>query len=371
MGNCKTSKKKYEEFNNIYLRTEKIIEYNDLFSLEILARTEDFKESFKNLGKSYFHKGGIKHSLLSIAIYNAASDCFKFIHKTLGAGIEETEKLLEDQGMSLIELVCLRGNTEILEYYLPSFKSTTKDYIKNDESVTIFLTGNSERCQSINENKPKINLTPIQKACEQGSINIVSTVYKYYKDKTPVPNELDLNYKDDLNGENCALIACRSGNYAMIRYLHQACHCNFRIINKLGENAIQILAAANNKTAMKEFHECFVYLINQAGVDFLYNYEETLILIKCEKSIMFLEKKLSEKGIEIDKEEIDEKNRIRKVQHVKSMIEEKLDDCVGKNFNFCSMYAEYMEDDLDQLSNINSLKNDAVFESMASDVMPE
>ena len=371
MGNCSTSKKPNGEFNNIFLRVSKIIEQNDLYSLEILILTEEFKENFKDLNGTYFSLDGIEHTLLSISAWNAASDCFKYIKKTLGVDIEKTEKVLANQGTSLIEILCLRGNTELLEFYLPNYHPVSKDVTNNDQTVSIFLTGNSSRAESIDEKRSKITLTPIQKACEQGNINIIACVYKYYKAQSSVPNELNLNYLDDINGENCALIACRNGNYSIIRFLNQTCHCNFRIINKLGETAIQILAASNNKKPLKEFHECLVYLVNQAGVDILYNYEETIILIHCERSIVFLEKKLSEKGVQIDKEEIDAKNRIMKVQHIKSMVEEKLDTFAGKNFNFCSMYQEYMEDESDQLSNISSMKNDAVFDSLASDLVPE
>ena len=60
-----------------------------------------------------------------------------------------------------------------------------------------------------------------------------------------------------------------------------------------------------------------------------------------------------------------------KVQHVKSMIVEQLDTFAGKNFNFCSMYQEYMHDDSDQLSAISSMKNEALFDSVASDVVCE
>lgn len=371
MGNCSASKKPYEKFNNIFLRVEKIIEQNDLYSFEILASTEEFKENFKDLNTTHFKLDGINHTLLSISAYHAASDCFKYIHETLEVNFDKTEKVLAAQGTSLLEVLCLRGNTELIEYYLPSFHPVSKDLANNDESVSIFLTGNSSRAQSIDEQKPKTTLTPIQKACEQGNINIVACVFKYYKGKNSVPSELNLNYLDDIHGENCALIACRSGNYSMIRFLHQTCHCNFRVINKLGETAIQILAASNNKKPLMGFHECLVYLVNQAGVDLLYNYEETIILIHCERSIAFLEKKLADKGVQIDKEEIDAKNRIMKVQHIKSMIEEKLDTFVGKNFNFCSMYEEYMDDESDQLSIISSMKNDTVFDSLASDLVPE
>jgi ankyrin repeat protein len=367
MGNCGSSKKPLEIFNNIFLRAEKIIQHNDLFSFELLTHTEEFRENFKAIDKAYFEQDSLKLNLLSLAAYSGSGDCFKQIHSELKSSFDTTNDLLTSQGTSLLEVICTRGNIDILDYFLPHFKSNPRRTVTSELAESLEF----EEQEKNEKLKTKQILTPIMKACEMGNINIIAHVFKHFKDKKPVPYELDINYQDDRTGENCALIACRSGNYAMIRFLHQNCHCNFRITNKLGENALQVLAAANNKSEMKEFHECLVFLVNHVGVDVIYNYEETLLLIQSERSIMFLEKKLSDKGIVIEKEEIEAKNRIMKVQHVKSMIEEKLDCIVGKNFNFCTMYAECMDDDDDQISVISDHPaNGKPFESFLSDVNP-
>lgn len=366
MGNCGATKKTPEIFNNIFLRAEKIIEHNDLFSFELLSHTDEFKSSFPDINQVYFTQNDLKHNMLTLAASNGASEIFKHLHAVLNCSLEASVELLAGQSTSLLEIICTRGNTELLEYYLPHFKSLPRRTLTSHLAESLDFEETAETPAQ----KSKSSLTPVQKACEQGNLNIIAHIFKYYKDKKPVPHELDLNLQDDRTGENCALIACRGGNYALIRFLHQTCHCNFRILNKQGENALQILSASNNKNNFKDFHECLVFLVNHVGVDIMYNYEETLLLIHCDRSIQFMEKKLADKGVNIDKEEIEAKNRIMKVQHVKSMIEEKIDHFVGKNFNFCTMYAECMDDEEEDKISVISKESRAEkpFESFLSEV---
>jgi hypothetical protein len=86
-------------------------------------------------------------------------------------------------------------------------------------------------------------------------------------------------------------------------------------------------------------------------VDFLYNYEETVLLLNCQKTINFFESKLKTKGIEIDKTLVEEKNKIMKVEYVKSLVEQKIDSFEGLDYNFCTMYEEIMKSD-DDISDI-------------------
>jgi hypothetical protein len=265
------------------------------------------------------------------------------------ASFEVADANLQKQGRSLIELICTRSNSEFLDYYLPFYIPLNSEAQAEEASDTINLTKATELTK-IKSPKPRSASTAIQKACELGNLNILSFVFKYFKEK-PVPIQLDINFQDENTGENCALVACRKVNYVMIKYLHSTCKCNFRVLNKQGENALQILAASNKKIPVKTFHECFVYLVNLTGVDFLYNYEETVLLLNCQKTINFFESKLKTKGIEIDKTLVEEKNKIMKVEYVKSLVEQKIDSFEGLDYNFCTMYEEIMKSD-DDISDI-------------------
>lgn len=366
MGPC-VVKRKVSEYTNIYSDIEQIIQHNDLADFFEISQTESFKVSFSDLNSNYFKIDNLSLNLLSLSIYHSSFDVFKYIHTELKASLAQSNQNLQKQGKSLIELICTRANSEFLDYYLPQHSPLSRESYSDEFSDTLNLTKASNSPSKL-ANKPRTYLTPIQKACEQGNINIISYIYKYYKDKESVPVELDINYQDETTGENCALIACRKANYVMIKYLHSSCKCNFRLLNKQGENAIQILAASNKKNPVKTFHESFVYLINLAGVDYLYNHEETLLLLSCQKTVMFFESKLKAKGIEIDKTLIEEKNKLIKIDHVKSLVEEKIESFEGKNLGFCSLYDEVMEHD-DDLSDIGpDNRSGTLFDSIIGDV---
>ena len=66
---------------------------------------------------------------------------------------------------------------------------------------------------------------------------MVKYIKEYFIDKTP-PVELDFNYINEFTGENCALIACKSGNLELIKYLYLNTDSNFHIISKRDEGAI-------------------------------------------------------------------------------------------------------------------------------------
>ena len=120
---------------------------------------------------------------------------------------------------------------------------------------------------------------------------------------------------------------------------------------------------------MKEFHESFVYLVLQVGVDILRNYEEILLLLENEKSIMFYEKKLQEKGIKVDKFELEDKNRVSKSQDKTTPDGLNIDPSSGKDFNFTRFCKDNMRDSVaDDTSNISSIsRGNTVFSSMLSE----
>lgn len=357
MGQC-MNKRKYPS-DSIFARVQLIVEHNDILDLEFISRTEEFSEFFTKINEGHFKISTIKLDLLGLAAYHSSCDCFKFIHKVLKSNFALSDSLLVEQGSSLIEIICTRGNTEILQYYLPYYTPEHNDLVVEEFSESLNFTNN---CEEIIKKKPISSHTAVQKACEQGNINILGFIFKYYEGKVSIPMQLDIEYQDESSGENCALIACRKINYAMIKFLHQVCKSNFRLLNKQGENAVQIMAATHKRCEVKDFYECFVYLVNQVGVDIMYNYEETLLIIQCDKTAKFFEKKLMEKGISIKKNEIEKHYEIVKPDYVKSVVEEKIESLATKNIGFCTLYGEVMDKD-EELSFIEP-KQDTPFTSI-------
>ncbi|OMJ96047.1 hypothetical protein SteCoe_429 [Stentor coeruleus] len=368
MGACYS--KKSPEQESIFFKVQTCIEKNILINLEILTLTEDFKKNITNIDSPYFKIKDLKVNALILALFYNSLECFKYIHETLKASIDSMEKIFNEQKTSAIEIICMRNCPDILDYYLPIYEKTCSEEVVIEEVVeSLNFTNNTE------ERKSRIigsTYTPVQRACELGNLNIISRIYKYYKEKSFIPIALDFDYQNETTGENCPLISCRTCNYTMIRFLHTTCQANFRLLNKQGENAVQILAAANKKKNFKEFYECMVYLVLSVGVDFTYNYEETLLLLETEKSIMFFEKKLKEKGIEIDKSFLEEKYQLIKVDQPRPLKEEQLDDYQGKDFNFVKLYDEVMSDaDYEDVSVIlKDSRNATPFVSILNDLPP-
>ena len=345
---------------------EKIITNKDIFKLEAVASSKEFSKAFSDVDSGSLFIKGLNFNLLGLCLWLSSAECFEYVHKHFNASIDAMEKIFLNQKMVVIDILCEKGCVELLDYYLPYYNANANETsIFQEVSETIDF---SQATPHLNEDI--INTyTPVHKTCEAGNINVISHIFNFYKYLSNTPYQLDINYKDEITGENCALISCRTGNYSMIRFLHTTCRADFSILNRLGETCLQILAASNKKKNMKEFHESFVYLVLQVGVDILRNYEEILLLLENEKSIMFYEKKLQEKGIKVDKFELEDKNRVSKSQDKTTPDGLNIDPSSGKDFNFTRFCKDNMRDSVaDDTSNISSIsRGNTVFSSMLSE----
>ena len=348
MGPCLVKRPILQD--SFYTRVEKMIQRDDIINFETTSKTEEYQKAFNDQTQGYFKIDQYIFDPLSLAAFFDSFECFKHIHSMLKYSNTKTDALLSDQNICLLDLICSKGSKNLIEYFIPFVPTNLNEPPQIEKTESLSLTSDAPKTPK----KLPSNNTSIQKACEQGNINAISCVYKYFKDKSEIPYQLDLEYQDENNGENCALIACRKANYMMIKYLHSFCHCNFAIINKQGENALQVLSASNKKKQVKDFHECFVYLVNLVNVDILYNYEETLLLINCYKTITFLEKKLADKGIQLDKSEVEYRNQIIRFDQRRSVVEEKIESFKGRNLDFCTLYERIMEKDDEEISFINT-----------------
>ncbi|CAG9326995.1 unnamed protein product [Blepharisma stoltei] len=245
---------------------------------------------------------GIFVNALGYALYLGKTEIFIALHKFHKADVLIMENLFESQHTSGMEIICKHGTIDLLEYYLPIY---LKNYqAKPAQKAIESLTVDFEKPQLIEFNDGS-TYTPLHIACEKGHISIVSYIYNYFKDLKNYPVELDIEYQDEKTGENCALIACRIGHYAMIKFLHETCDANFKALNKKNEGAIQICAAASKKMPLKAYYECITYLVEQVGLDISYKYEETLLLTDSRPISKYIENQLKKVGINVTKEELE------------------------------------------------------------------
>ena len=217
-------------------------------------------------------------------------------------------KLLAEQGKSPIEVLCLHGSLEMLQYYLPYYLQSDKldvGSLLEDKSVSVDFQ-KSTLVQTKNVN----NYTPIHLACEHGHVHIVNYLFGHFKDKEIIPAMFDVNYQDEASGENCALIACRRGDYKLVKLLNEVCKANFSVFNRRSENAILITAASSKRKPTHDFYHLFVYLIEVVRLDFTLMHEEVILLLEDRNILRFYLSKLEKLGIAIDKNKIEKKYEI-------------------------------------------------------------
>ncbi|OMJ84311.1 hypothetical protein SteCoe_14595 [Stentor coeruleus] len=308
-----------------FLYVKKLQEAIDRNNLSLLntIRQEIAKEKSKiDIDEPFIRIQNINMNPLAYAFWFGRFNAFIHLYKKMNASLSAMENLYLQQGKHPLNVLFMNGNLDILEYYLPIYLEK--------ESLEVICEGNGlEKLANefYPEKKTCLTSTPIHLACEGGNIHIINYIYKYFKDKSKIPYILDIHYQNPNTGENCALIACRKGNFTMVKYLHEICKVNFRVINTRYENALIITATASKKRPFHNYHDIFAYLINEIKLDISYMYEEILLLLENKTMIELFENELCKMGIVITKEEVDKKNRSLKntMQGI---------SCDDKNYNF-------------------------------------
>ena len=235
-------------------------------------------------------------NLLSYALLYGSLEVFKFIHINLKASIEPMESLLNKLNTSSLTIMCENNYTELFQYLAPLYFELPQ--IKN------FCEESSKNCEERSKDEPEIMYTPVQLACYYGNIAIINCILEFNKEKSVHPL-LDIHKINEKTGENCALIACRCGNYNMIKFLHINCSADFSILNRNQENVLQVLIASASTQNFNEVFECLVYLIENAEVDILYNYKETIQFMNQEKLLLYFLVKLKTKEVIVSEEELE------------------------------------------------------------------
>ena len=286
MKNLEVSKDDYvakliEEINND--------ENNKLKVVMLLGKIE-INEFFTELNNIYFNP-------LAYALYKGSLKSFISIHQDFGASIEIMETLLISQSIYPLHLISQKGNLELFSYYI---EHTNLNFSVPGPD---FSGVGGERAFDRVYNKYSFNC--VQLLCEFRYLHMLAYISRHIKSYPKIPYEFDIEIPNETTGETCALIACRHGNYILIKFLNSI-KADFNKKNILGENALQILCSANRKKPLNEFYECFVLLINSAFVDVKYNYEETLLLIDDQRLVKLFEEKLAEVGIFTKKTDVEE-----------------------------------------------------------------
>lgn len=260
-------------------------------------------------------------SPLCYSLWVGSLNAFKCLIQDFHACPIEMEKIFLDNHFTGLDIICERNYTSLFLYYIPLYTqhSSKIPTLKQDQHVTVEFDRTVDQV-------PKNIYTPVHKACELGNISILLTIFNYYKNKDFTPHLLDIEYQEETTGENCVLIACRTGNYSMIKFLHEVVKANFFKVNAKGEGPIIVLLAACRKANNEVYFQCLVYLIEVVKVEFREQYEECLLLAQDRQTVAYLENCLKMMGIKADKKSIEENNKIQMKPQPKTDIEMKLDE---------------------------------------------
>jgi len=179
-----------------------------------------------------------------------------------------------------------------------SLQSEPKNYLlpKSEATYSFDDFGSTSPQEDILKN----SYTPIQFAAFYGHISCIRIIQLYFADKI-TPYWMEINFQDLITGENCALLACRSGSYAMVRYLFNTCHANFKVLNTSNENALQVLLCENKSKRFKDSLQITKFLIENIGIEYLQAIEETLDVCEDPAIIEYLCQKCAEQGLEVNK----------------------------------------------------------------------
>ena len=276
---------------------EKIIQAINLCSvrrLRILIKYYSAISSVKDFDSLQIRYGKLVLNPLAICFYENKAELFQVLldHKCSILAMEES---LINQKIFPINFLCRQGYLDVLEksrpYYLSGLKSQNKE---NETSLA------SKAFPVLNT-----NIFPIHLAAHNGNINIISFLKDYFSNTNEKLAEFDVNSLEEATGENCALIACKEGYFSLVKFLHETCGADFKILNDYKENAIMVCIAGMNKSKNQNCIDIIQYLIETVQVDFTYMYEEMLIMAQCPSLVSYLEEKLRSKEIFASKKSID------------------------------------------------------------------
>ena len=282
-------------------------------------------------------------NLAGFSLIKGNIQVFKFIHQVLKANLTIMETVFEKSNLNGLSIICSNNYIDLFDYYSPLyllFAIQPQPIPKKILRETIDFSEKFDKVLEALEISTESTYTPIQQACYKGHISILKCAMNLASKLPIVPSELDIHYVDSLTGENCALIACRTGNYSMIRFLHTICQADFFVRNIYNENCIQILSAAAQVRYMCEFYHCLVYLVEKVGIDVKHNYQETLILLTYPKAFDYFAEQLGGCGICVNKEEFEKEADARKNTRQPSSL---LGDT--QTFQMTHLYPELREDE--------------------------
>jgi hypothetical protein len=258
-------------------RVKDAIDSCNSHKITLLYKNNDSGSSIANdLDQEIVTINSKKLNALAYCVHSGNTKMFKFL-LSQGCSIGSMESLLSSQGMRAINMICFKNFTDLLQAYLPLYLQSS-----NPENLRFEH--------------------PIHSACRSGALGVLKFIQSYFSLKS-VPNEFNIESVNE-NDENSALIACRYGQLNIVKYLHDVCRINLKVLNKKGENALLICLNGYKHTPSLGYFDLVVYLVEEIRIDLTYMYGEVVKATENKEIAVYLEGKLEKLGIFYKKNEV-------------------------------------------------------------------
>ena len=304
---------------------------------------------------------GVELNALAYSFRCGRKDIAQYLIEKTGASLSCLNACFQRIGKTPLHILCEYGHVDLLKYYLPLYRRSHSrqpsipSFHESLEELSIF-TDNPRRVAIV---PTTFTLSPVQKACEKGYIDILRLLKEFAEKNTAFP-EIDIHAKDEKTGENCALVSCRMGNLNMMKFLFEECQADFSLLNKRKESALQIALLSAKRHSNVRFFDCVRYLVEKIKVDVMYEYEETLLLIEEKALEEYLETRLNARGVTTTKAKVEENYAIisHKNRPTQDLIqlENRLKD-VGTDFEMSCIFRTELQDSHSLLSSITPVSD--------------
>lgn len=321
MGNCtcKTSKKKlspteFKEFLAQLIEENKAKKFILKFSTYVLTGSQKSKPVMK-VDECVITLQGVRSkqielSALAYAIRLGRLEIVTYLIEEAGASLSRVCDSLIVIRKTPLDVLCENGHLHLLTYLLPKLDSLkARVHSEPDEKADESLFAVTRHTQSHTYEQIRLlasTYTAAHRATERGHFAIVKYLYNYYKGNSP-PQQCDVHYIDETSGENCALLAAKSGNLQLLNFLHYEAEADFFILSKRRESALQLAVVGSKKTPKISYLAAIKFLCEVVGIDVSYEYEETLLLAEDQAIVAYLERELVKRGVNTNKAVLERK----------------------------------------------------------------
>jgi hypothetical protein len=246
----------------------------------------------------------LKMTIPGLCLLEGSSLLLKSLIDTCRVDFEALESSLSEVGTSTLAVICEINSLYLFEIYCQAFVKLKKNanFVDFPSAKSCFFSKKEGILADFASEYPDAELSPVHIACLLGNLTVLKAISNFSKSLSSVPNDLNLNYVERVHGFNCALLACKSGNYNTIKFLFNSCKADFNHLNAADENSLQVLFASAKTKSCPELYNCLIYLVDKVKVDISHNYEDVLVYCDAFKTADYFIKKLEEIGIQVDRE---------------------------------------------------------------------